>query len=147
LCWRKSQRNEHDEKADEAPVEGPQRQPGTQYAVYRGSGRRDLQSARERLRQICKSEHLPSKVTVLQWALDTMHPFSARYARARELGYTLLGEELLEISDNSSGDLVDGRIDQGVVARDRLRVDTRKWVLSGLGRQLGSGHESDYYAR
>jgi hypothetical protein len=45
-----------------------------------------------------------------------------RYARAREIGYKLLADELVEISDEGSGD----------AQRDRLRVDTRKWMLAKM---------------
>ena len=34
---------------------------------------------------------------------------AARYTRAREIGFTLMAEEIIEISDNAMGDLVDGR--------------------------------------
>lgn len=45
-----------------------------------------------------------------------------RYARAKSAGLELLAEELVEIADNQSGDH----------NRDRLRVDTRKWLLAKL---------------
>jgi hypothetical protein len=79
--------------------------------------------------------------TVIAWALDDTHGFAARYARAREVGFTLIAEEILEISDNSSGDFVerpgkDGEttkvVDHEAIARARLRVDSRKWMLSKM---------------
>ncbi|UVO30736.1 hypothetical protein [Bradyrhizobium arachidis] len=58
--------------------------------------------------------------------------FFAQYARARELGYHSMADELVEIADDSSGDVkLDGggnaRMDAEFVGRSRLRVDTRKW--------------------
>lgn len=61
---------------------------------------------------------MPSHVTVLGWAAKA--PFSDQYATARETGYRLMADELVEIADDKAGD----------PARDRLRLDTRKWLLS-----------------
>jgi hypothetical protein len=73
--------------------------------------------------------------TVLLWAKES--PFSEQYARAREVGYQLLADEILDISDDGRGDTwVDEegivRTNQDVVARSRLRVDSRKWMLSKM---------------
>lgn len=62
---------------------------------------------------------------------------SKRYARACEIRADLMAEEILQISDNVGGDLVelpDGRevVDNAVVQRDKLRVDTRKWLLAKM---------------
>ena len=91
----------------------------------------------ESLKSICRSKGMPSFATVIAWALDATHPFADRYARAREVGYRVLAEELLEISDNSKGDFAqseDGRkaVDHEHIARARLRVDTRKWMLAKM---------------
>lgn len=73
--------------------------------------------------------------TVLDWTeADT--DFAEQYARARTRGYQLLADEIIEISDDSSGDTVE--TDRGPVsnpeftARSRLRVDSRKWMLSKM---------------
>lgn len=65
------------------------------------------------------------------------HPeFGEQYARARQIGYQLLADELIEIADDSSGDVVeteDGpRPNSEFTARSRLRLDTRKWMLSKM---------------
>jgi hypothetical protein len=62
---------------------------------------------------------------------------SKLYARACEERADLMADEILEISDNIGGDLIklsDGRevVDNAVINRDRLRVDTRKWLLAKL---------------
>lgn len=59
------------------------------------------------------------------------------YARACEDRAELMADELLSISDNVGHDLVilpDGRevVDNAVIQRDRLRVDSRKWLLAKL---------------
>jgi hypothetical protein len=60
-----------------------------------------------------------------------------KYARATELRAEKLADEMLEIADNFEHDIItteDGRkvIDNAVVNRDRLRVDSRKWLLAKL---------------
>ena len=80
------------------------------------------------LRAICRDDGIPSESTVRSWAIDTDHPFSAQYARARETGYSLMADELVEIADGTDSDAVGD--DPSVVQRDRLRVETRKWLLS-----------------
>jgi len=60
-----------------------------------------------------------------------------RYARATDDRADLMADEILSISDNVGHDLVtlpDGRevVDNAVVQRDRLRVDSRKWLLAKL---------------
>lgn len=73
--------------------------------------------------------------TVIDWT--QAHPeFGEQYARARQIGYQLLADELIEIADDSSGDVVeteDGpRPNSEFTARSRLRLDTRKWMLSKM---------------
>jgi hypothetical protein len=46
-----------------------------------------------------------------------------RCTRARLIGYRTMADELVEISDRKAADAA-------AVNRDRLRVDTRKWLLS-----------------
>lgn len=88
----------------------------------------------ESLRKICADEGMPSDATVREWALKR-EGFSSKYAEARQIGYSALAEEILDIADDSSSDTYldkDGneKTNSEVVARSRLRVDTRKWILS-----------------
>lgn len=60
-----------------------------------------------------------------------------RYARAKEAALEAMADEILDIADEVAGDTFED--DQGnvkiapdVVNRARLRVDTRKWLLSKL---------------
>lgn len=91
----------------------------------------------ESLRAICRTEGMPSEATVRAWALDDVEGFASQYARAREIGYERLADEILDISDDSTGDVVvddhgNERTDAERVARSRLRVDSRKWLLSKM---------------
>jgi hypothetical protein len=51
--------------------------------------------------------------------------FADAYARAREDGLESMAEDLVSIADDTTGD----------PARDRLRLDTRKWLLARLAAQ------------
>lgn len=90
----------------------------------------------ESLRSICEDAKMPGQRTVYQWLNDKTE-FQQQYARAREVQADRLAEEILEIADDSSRDTYkdeDGndRIDHEVVARSRLRVDSRKWLASKM---------------
>lgn len=92
------------------------------------------------LRSVCEDPDMPAVSTVLRWAIEDdntkpWHGFSEHYAQARRMQALIWAEETIEIADNESKDWhvdEDGNlhIDREMVARSRLRVDTRKWVLS-----------------
>lgn len=95
----------------------------------------------ESLRAVCLADDKPAASTVCLWVVD--HPeFAERYARAREAQAHLIADEIVEISDDDSGDYDLTPITQDVtavskanqenIARSRLRVDTRKWYLSKM---------------
>lgn len=75
--------------------------------------------------------------TILAWAKDNS-AFSNQYTCAREVGYKLLADELLSISDEKDVQVrYDGEdttldLSPTAIARNRLRVDTRKWLLSKM---------------
>jgi len=78
-------------------------------------------AAGESIRSICRDPAMPGTSTVMRWKEDDAS-FRARYAYSREAGLDAMAEEALAIADDTSGD----------PARDRLRVDTRKWLLSKM---------------
>ena len=92
------------------------------------------------LRQICGEDDMPDKATVLRWI--PKHPeFRDQYARAREAQAEFWLDEILEIADDGTNDWVerenkDGSktevVDQEHINRSRLRVDSRKWIMSKL---------------
>ena len=93
--------------------------------------------AGDSLRKACEAVPGTDHATVLRWAKDeTCIGFANQYARARESGYQLLADQILEISDDSSGDTIDTehgpKANAEFVARSRLRVDSRKWMLSKM---------------
>lgn len=91
----------------------------------------------ESLRAICRTEGFPSDRAVRRWATDDPDGFGARFSAAREAGWHVIAEEILAIADDGANDsYVDEngfrRTDNDVVQRSRLRVDTRKWLLSKM---------------
>lgn len=89
------------------------------------------------LREICRDENFPPESTVRGWVVDDREGFSAQYARARELGLHSMAEETVEIADYGENDTYvkeDGSqgVNTDVVQRSKLRVDTRKWLLSKM---------------
>lgn len=111
----------------------------------------------ETLNQICRSEHMPARPTVVSWVIEDREGFSDRYTRAKDLQIEYWADEIVDVSDDASNDYMvrtgkDG--DEGWVlngehiARSRLRVDSRKWLLSKLkpkkyGDKLGISGDGD----
>jgi hypothetical protein len=90
------------------------------------------------LREVCRSDDMPAESTVRLWALEDRDGFSAQYTRAREIGYHSMADELLEIADDAANDWMERNGDDNEgwqlngehVQRSRIRLDTRKWLLS-----------------
>lgn len=90
------------------------------------------------LRSVCSEKGMPRAHTVIGWTL--VNPaFREHYVRAREIGYLQMADGILDIADDGSNDYVerlraDGSkvvlFDGEHVQRSRLRVDTRKWLMS-----------------
>lgn len=68
--------------------------------------------------------------TIRQWALEDAE-LGALYARAREEQAHAIAEEALAIADSEAET-------SEAVARNRLRVDTRKWLASKIAPRLYS---------
>lgn len=101
----------------------------------------------ESLRAICAEEGMPNRSTVFRW-VGANDAFRDQYARAREEQADTLADEIVSISDEectmvradkhpgAKADGEDGNVevvfDATAVARNRLRVDARKWVASKL---------------
>ena len=91
------------------------------------------------LREVCRADDMPTEATARAWVLEDREGFSSHYAIAREIAYSSMADEVLEIADDGSNDWMERQNADGstytalngeAVARSRLRVDTRKWLLS-----------------
>ena len=107
----------------------------------------------ESLKGICRDEGMPAEATVRGWVLDDREGFSALYARARELQADGWADEIVDIADDGTNDYVKRERENGSIGfelnaehvqRSRLRVDTRKWILSKrLRKTYGDRSEVD----
>ena len=95
-------------------------------------------AAKESLESICRSPGMPHPSAVIRWVHKPELNFKAKYETARNIGYHLMAEELLAIADDGSSDYIErvdesGRarlvVDHDHIARSRLKVETRKWIL------------------
>ena len=90
------------------------------------------------LRELCRQEGMPNWRTVYHW-LDADAELAARVARARELGFDAIAEDILDIADDGTNDWVkrkrqDGSVDVVMdsehVQRSKLRIETRLKLLA-----------------
>ena len=120
--------------AEAPPARKPRIRPTYSPAIAEEICRRLAEG--EGLRAICRDEHMPTESTVRGWYVDDYQGFAAQYARARDIGLEVMAEETIEIADDSGLDVVmtenGPRPDGEAINRAKLRVDTRKWLLSKL---------------
>lgn len=79
------------------------------------------------MRTVCKEENMPCVATIFNW-MRTKPEFLEQYTRAKEESADAMAEEVIDISDDGDYDI---EIPQKV-ARDRLRIETRKWLMSKM---------------
>jgi hypothetical protein len=98
------------------------------------------------LRAFCRQDGKPSYRTIYDW-LDKDEDFTARFARARDLGEDVIAQECLAIADDDSND-VSGELQMPnnvAVNRAKLRIETRlkllaKWNPKKYGDKIGVDH-------
>lgn len=93
----------------------------------------------ESLRTICATPDMPSRMSVFRWLADENRAaFRDQYARAREEQADFYAESIVEIADECEieasykGEEVVLDVSSSAIARNRLRVDARKWYASKL---------------
>lgn len=85
------------------------------------------------LKTICeKNPHFPTRATIYEW-ISNNKVFSDKYAKAKETQAHFLIEEIIEIADDTVNDWQTSKNgdeipNNEVIARSRLKVDTRKWI-------------------
>lgn len=87
-----------------------------------------------------EGNNLPNYTAIKEW-LAADEALATQYARAKEDQAEYMAEEMLDIADNASNDYMvkhnaDGTeayiLNGDHVQRSRLRLDTRKWLMSKL---------------
>jgi hypothetical protein len=124
--------------------------PGGQPTKYNEAVAKEIchrLSMGESLVGICQSENMPTRACVYHWldeaakedAPKYLIEFFDRYTRARDLQSDSFFDEAIYIADDSSGDVVEMKRDDGttydkvqheVIQRSKLRVDTRLKVAA-----------------
>lgn len=83
----------------------------------------------EALRAICREDHMPSFAAIYDW-LAEMPDFATRFARAREVGEDVIGQECLSIADEPPAINRSGGVDGAHVQHQKLRIETRLKLLA-----------------
>ena len=91
------------------------------------------------MRTVCSYDDMPAISTLFKWIREKPE-FSQQYAYATQERTEAMAEDILDIADDGSNDLM--TIQKGnesyeienkeVTNRSRLRVDTRKWLMSKM---------------
>ncbi len=95
---------------------------------------------------MCKSRpHWPTHETIYKW-LNQHNEFSDLYAREKANQISVLIDEVLELSNDSTQDNMLNEKGQPItnhenIHRSRLRIDTRKWLASKLVPRLYGNKE------
>ena len=82
---------------------------------------------------------MPSLTTLNDWL--TSDEYGEQYTRAREDRAEGIFEEILDIADDGTNDMIVDpetgaeRLNSEHVQRSRLRVDTRKWMLGKMAAE------------
>ena len=91
------------------------------------------------LSAISRMEGMPVPAVVIQKTVDD-EAFAAQYARARQIGYSVWADELMDVADDARNDWMEREDPENPgwqfngehFQRSRLRIDTRKWMLAKM---------------
>ena len=93
------------------------------------------------VRSICTKKDMISMQTFFRWLREN-DKFREQYARACEERSYMHAEDIIEIADNATNDYMEKLEGDGYifnsenVQRSRLRIDTRKWLMSKLNPKV-----------
>lgn len=89
----------------------------------------------ESLRSVCRSDGFPVLSTVFLW-IGKYPEFSEQYKLAMASRADAMFEDMIEIADDGRNDFMETeqgeKFNSEHVQRSRLRLDTRKWMLSKM---------------
>jgi hypothetical protein len=97
----------------------------------------DLIAEGKSLRAIAAIDGMPTPANFIRWVNLDIDGLAERYAHARAVAWQVMADEVGDIADDGVNDKfmnADGKvvIDTDHINRSRLRVDTRKWLLSKM---------------
>lgn len=93
------------------------------------------------VRSICKEKDMVSMQTLFRWLREN-DKFREQYVRACEERSYAQAEEIIDIADNATNDYMEKLEGDGYifnsenVQRSRLRIDTRKWLMSKMNPKV-----------
>jgi hypothetical protein len=108
----------------------------------------------EYLRVICRDDHMPAWRTVYNW-MESRKDFSARIARARDMGRDAIMEDTLLIADNTEEGVRTEISETGVkevredmLGHRKLKIETRfkilaKWDPKKYGEKITHAGDKD----
>jgi hypothetical protein len=82
------------------------------------------------LRQSAESAGV-ARQTFLDW-VDKDEELAGQYAHARAAMIDKIADDIMTIADEDLIPTGEGKVDSAMVQKQRLRVDTRKWLLSKM---------------
>ena len=91
----------------------------------------------ESLHSFAGTGDFPAESTIYLRILKSKE-FSEKYARAREAQMELMAAQIVDIAEENPMTTIPGKhgdyeaVDSAAIQRNRLRVDTRKWLMSKL---------------
>lgn len=101
--------------------------------------------------EICRMEGMPARSTVMLWVAQDKNGFLDRYAKACQARAYYWADEILDIADDGNNDWMERTDSEGgslgwavngeALGRSKLRVDSRKWLLSKLLTQYSEKQE------
>lgn len=89
------------------------------------------------LNSICDEDSMPSRKTVFDW-IGNNPEIKTKYEMALQMRAEKFADEIVDIADEvvletkHEGEEVTLVLDSAAIARNKLRVDARKWVVSKL---------------
>lgn len=93
------------------------------------------------LKEICRRDDVPARSTVSLWIAHNIEGFADKYAGARDAQAEHFADEIIEISDDGRNDWIERNVGDGEtivvadhehIARSKLRVDSRKWLMARM---------------
>ncbi len=89
----------------------------------------------EKLHKMYKDDGFPDQETILRWR-RSFPEFGTQFVEAKAFQAMVYVEEIYDISDDATRDLIEtdkGAIpNSSAIARAKLQVETRKWVVARL---------------
>ena len=125
------------QEADKAVIQAKRKQGApSSYSEAIGNEIVTRLASGQSLHSICKLEHMPHISTIYDW-IGKEPSFAEHYGRAREQAAHTLFDQMIDIADDFSRDLLaDGSANNAAIARARIQIETRARVAGKLAPRV-----------